>query len=316
MKYKIFFIFLILICTGACNDAGEFQSQVAGILTEEAPSVTAPPTFFTQVYYTKYIDAAGIAIVAGDEVDDSYLIEAREAVLIMTSKYPELRETVQMERGFYMILLPYDHASKLKVPELENVVPYISGSCRTYTLRDPTRVVGYCFAHLRGDPRPDNLRTFVHEFAHAIDQHMRVLDPRFQEKVERALEEAKGQGLPVNVDGNYWGEYWATSVVLFFYDIRKYRQFETHEAYAEQYPLTAELLEFWFPKASLLRRPPPNHPADINGDGKISDADVQRIENKYRQTCEGCPEDLNEDGIVNWDDKKIWLLMIRQFWTL
>ena len=45
-------------------------------------------------YYTKYIDADGIAIVGGDTVHDGLFQKARHTVLVMTAKMPALREAL------------------------------------------------------------------------------------------------------------------------------------------------------------------------------------------------------------------------------
>ena len=43
-------------------------------------------------YYTKYIDAGGVAIIGHARVDDVHFYNAREVILTMTSKRPEIRE--------------------------------------------------------------------------------------------------------------------------------------------------------------------------------------------------------------------------------
>ena len=55
-------------------------------------------------YYNRYIDAGGIANIGNVGVVDASFIAAREAVLVMTSKYPALRDRLKVEHGFYLIL--------------------------------------------------------------------------------------------------------------------------------------------------------------------------------------------------------------------
>ena len=50
-------------------------------------------------YYTKYIDADGIAIVSGDLVDDRFLQVTRHIALVMTSKLPGLREALSIHQN-------------------------------------------------------------------------------------------------------------------------------------------------------------------------------------------------------------------------
>ena len=45
-------------------------------------------------YYTRFIDADGIAIVGGDTIPNGSFQEARHIVLVMTAKIPELRKAL------------------------------------------------------------------------------------------------------------------------------------------------------------------------------------------------------------------------------
>ena len=68
-------------------------------------------------FYTRYIDAGGVAIVGPDTVTDREYLLAREAILVMTSKRPELRDRVQSKHGkFYMILVG-DYLEASDIPE-------------------------------------------------------------------------------------------------------------------------------------------------------------------------------------------------------
>lgn len=68
-------------------------------------------------FYTKFVDAAGIAVLSEDIVPDRWIIEAAEVVIVMTAKHPKLRERLTMENGFYMILLDR-HTSDWDIPEI------------------------------------------------------------------------------------------------------------------------------------------------------------------------------------------------------
>ena len=70
-----------------------------------------------KAYYTKYIDAAGIAIVAPQHIRTKDLLDARDAIVVMTSKHPELRERFLSKHGmFYMVLFP-DIWEQREMPE-------------------------------------------------------------------------------------------------------------------------------------------------------------------------------------------------------
>ena len=70
-----------------------------------------------KAYYKRYIDAGGIAIVGPDTLADEDLIYARNAIVVMTSKHPELRERLLSKHGtFYMVLVLY-WDDMLDIPE-------------------------------------------------------------------------------------------------------------------------------------------------------------------------------------------------------
>lgn len=198
-----------------------------------------------KAFYTKYIDAGGIAIVSHEEVEDLLVIKAREAVLTITSKHPELRDRLQMEYGFYMILVK-NWITGWNVPELVNT--WLSSSCTvTQNLHAPG-VTGYCTARVKGSNyRSDKLWIFVHELAHVLDIEIERLQPGFLKKVEVAFEAANRR------HGAYW-EYFAEGLATWFFDIGDdftTQQYRSYEEFAEKDPLLYELLSEWFPKVSL-----------------------------------------------------------------
>ena len=93
-------------------------------------------------FYTKYIDAAGIAILSNDSVADEHLIEARDIIIALTAKRPELRDMLSTQRdnvihgvtteglqtfygqGFYMVLIDSNTVSFADMPELFDLHPY------------------------------------------------------------------------------------------------------------------------------------------------------------------------------------------------
>ena len=98
-------------------------------------------------YYTKYIDAGGIAIVGGNLVEDSYFQQARHIALVMTSKVPGLRDALSYnqpggisggEVPFRLVLIA-DYLDVQNLPENFNVdvsgTIYWGGSCGTFMCR-------------------------------------------------------------------------------------------------------------------------------------------------------------------------------------
>ena len=232
-----------------------------------------------ETFYTKYIDAGGIAIVGNAEVANKHLLEARRVVLTMTLKYPVLRERLLSRYGrYYLILI---QPTQEEMNRWSFSLPEHNGGstwpgCHTSTYWKLESVMGYCYAPVIGNP--DALRTFVHEFAHALESEIDLLqpglkdrawlesgihlplnealkkNPGFRDRLEHAYNTAYARG---TWEGEYanvnYGEYWAEGAEMWFYDIGERRRFETYEAFSERDPLLAELLSEWFPAVALPR---------------------------------------------------------------
>ncbi|MDE0317731.1 MAG: hypothetical protein OXM61_22865 [Candidatus Poribacteria bacterium] len=207
-----------------------------------------------KAFYTKYIDAGGIAIVANNKVEDVFLIAARDAVLLMTSKYTELRERLLLKhRQFYMVLVR-DYSDFYDVPEFQLDSPVIkdtsfgfAGSCSKsgYDLKFAAYPVsGNCVAHVNRDAYPLNI--FIHEFAHALEPEMELLKPGFraqQKKVyEARIAEVGKEKASEDVDLINAREYWAYGVEWWFTG--------GIDRLFKQHPLLAELIAEWFPRVA------------------------------------------------------------------
>ena len=152
-------------------------------------------------YYTKYIDAGGIAIVGSDLVDDGAFQRARHVALVMTSKVPGLRDALSYnqpggvsgdEVPFRFVLIADNYEELPNLPENLNVdisaTIWWGGSCGTFMCR----------------AKADYLGAIIHEMAHAINYAIlkRNLVPNFGERLEAAFErEMDKVRLRTEVDG-------------------------------------------------------------------------------------------------------------------
>lgn len=232
-----------------------------------------------EAYYQKYIDAGGVAIIGSSLVDDEILRMARNVVLEMTAKRPEIREALSAETGHYQILVNGRYEKDYNVPEGYPTQRTPAGWC----------AATYCVSNYWDHPYPPGhsrdtrvsgiLETFVHEFAHAIhsaipgqpqwaidlfgwDPALLTLDPDFEDRLIRAYETAleNGTWAGLYAEENY-REYWAEGVVMWYYhvtgdqDISRDPLFEDYEAFyeafAERDPLLVALLREWFHEASF-----------------------------------------------------------------
>ena len=163
-------------------------------------------------YYTKYIDADGIAIVGGNLVDDGLFQAARHVVLVMTSKVPGLREALSIttpgvdnpNARFRLAILQGSEESATDLPDVADTQ---YGSIFFYPLaaaqisRFKTEIGGVT----RNGP---HVRIVIHEMAHAI-HHILIsrphLFPEFGERLgnawHREMEHFRlreEEGLPLN----------------------------------------------------------------------------------------------------------------------
>ena len=210
-----------------------------------------------RLYYNRYINAGGIAVVGNETVNDQYFLMAKRIVLRMTKKHPEIRGQLLPRYKFYLVLLR-ERSNSWELPEYL-YSPYtdtVAGRCAGLSCWG---IVGY------GYNNRQPMTVFVHEFAHAI--HLAIngnmddtrlnppLDPTFDARLkhayENALEHGIWSGLYAETDKE---EYWAEGVHTWFYDIGPDRPFPTHADFAAHDSLLAELLEEWFAKDSFFRR--------------------------------------------------------------
>ena len=246
---------------------GEDEIKAKAAYDEELRHVNALKTR-QEAYYNRFVNAGGIAIIGNEKVVDKHFLAARDAILMMTSKYPELRERLLFRHGFYMILY-HDYDDQRYVPEFyrrtersrpNEVHP---AGCSMSAVVDIPHTAGFCEGPLRLYPpgRIGPLQTFIHEFTHALDPAMERLKPGFYDRLEQAHKAAKASGIweGTAVDRNSPTEYLAEGVEVWFYSIGPDRiwvhtakvEFPTYEAFFERDPLLAELLDEWFPCVSL-----------------------------------------------------------------
>ena len=276
MRATFFFLLVFLcLCVGGCADEGILLSEQViesgileeGVVTDVPPEVweamkrnyryfpRAPVEVFEaeqRAFYTKYIDAEGITILSHAEVADTYLIEARQVVLTMTLEYPALRDRLRFQHGFYMILCEFDPVTGANpaLPEFANG-GFRQTCLTTYSNLGGGGVNGFCIAAV-AHKYYGALRSFAHEFAHALDSEMERLSPGFLDRLRQAYQAAlkagTWKGLYAKTASS---EYWAEGVEVWFYDIGAGRAFETYKAFFERDPLLAESLDEWFPRVSF-----------------------------------------------------------------
>ena len=194
-------------------------------------------------YYTKYIDAGGIAIMGNSVVMDQVFLDARDIVLKMTAKRPELQEQLSPANRHRQILLAGEYgASTMEIPE--------HYKRHRITFHSYLSVGGATYA--ASIVFPGQMDTFVHEFAHSIHHAIYDLEPNIEDRFIKAYEQAIALGTWKDryAETNLL-EYWAEGVWMWHYHIGTGREFETKAAFAARDPLLAALLSEWFHEASF-----------------------------------------------------------------
>jgi len=236
-----------------------------------------------RAYYTKYIDANGVVIMGHDLVDDAHFYNAREVILTMTSKRPELRDRLtphyeyaiagsttgpKSPTRFRMVLFEFSSEEFPPLPEKPGGFGN-AGSCGLYCTAGVSDWMGRFWT---------DYSVVVHEFAHAIhyainDFHIpgnpihdeiNKLDPTFQARLEAAYDVAKANAVeerPVLHDKYAtWDyamtnvkEYWAVGVAYWFEYVALEYEGERlyHDSFLKKDPLLYALLDEWFPLLSV-----------------------------------------------------------------
>jgi hypothetical protein len=211
---------------------------------QKANVTAAPASLGFDPFYTKYADALGIPILSSPKTPDAALLVARDIVIHMLAKRPELREEMVkknmrvgiMARSESTTDIP-EHRDRKKPPPGDPRLTegekrqYANGtgiavmSDREYWNRrarglggNPTtcaeeNLLGYPGTRYYGE------NIFVHEFSHAImGVAIRTADPALFDQIQAAYKAAMAKG---RYQGHYAetnaNEYWAEGTQWWFW---------------------------------------------------------------------------------------------------
>ena len=264
----------------------ELEDAIDGIYTnEEGQTVHDPDGIYAdllihyiclrreqEAYYTKYISAGGVAIMGNGVVDDRFFYTARQIVLSMTQKRPELRPLLSPSRENrpgatqhsirhdltgrttpspkYRMILVHLHQGSVAMPESRfqtGAIFYHSG----YTIGSHG-TYGRVVVQRTSDGRLFFANTFIHEFAHAIHHAIEILDTTFDARLKAAYAAAKENGSYFGEVGsaNYAlknkSEYWAESARVWFNTLASPKREFTRGRFREMDSRMYELLDEWF----------------------------------------------------------------------
>ncbi|WP_374405414.1 glycoside hydrolase [Pelagerythrobacter sp.] len=262
-------------------------------LTSCAAGPSAPPEALEiDQFYSQYLDADGIPVVASARVESRALIEARRMIEDMLAHRPDLAATLARE-GYRVAILGEDEAIT-DLPENahwtkparddprltrcerklydERIGQFtareywnarVRGIGGIYTVGAEEDVLGKPTSRYYGET------ILVHEFAHNVLDAIRIADPELYAEVERAYQSALAEGLwKDEYASTTVQEYWAEGTQFFFnsnrlavFDGRRILNHDDLVAYDPR--LAATLQQAYGARHRLAADPFYRHPARV-----------------------------------------------------
>jgi hypothetical protein len=205
--------------------------------------VTPPPTLGLDPFYTKYADAAGIPIVASEEVQSDAVLMLRDIVNHMLIKRPDLRAEL-VRRGSRLMIIGAKQG-QTDLPEYRNLRkpakedPRLTprererydqpGGIASQTDAEYWNRRARGLGGIRTSCGEENLlgheksrywgeHICVHEFSHGIMAAIRSADPGLMKEIDAAYAAAKAKGLfKGHYAENTVAEYWAEGTQWWFW---------------------------------------------------------------------------------------------------
>jgi alpha-glucosidase len=166
-------------------------------------------------FYAKYIDVAGMPVVAHADVADQALVRVHSIVTHMLAGRPDVTAALVKNR-MYLIIIGKDQVytdmpeySRHPNPEYQN--ERVRGTGGRPTSFGEENVLSLPL------DRYDDESIAVHEFCHTIDGTLRSIDPTWSERKSAAFRAVREKGLYQDVyAGSNAGEYWAEICQAYF----------------------------------------------------------------------------------------------------
>ena len=211
------------------------------------------PKAENKIQVIKYLYVGEMTITGSGKVSDDAFYTAREIILTITAKCPEILDKLS---GYEFILVaPGESLTAALGWKKRN-----KSKSRGIALiqQESLGFPGRFAAHIERKKKP-SMATFVHEFGHAIHYVISQMDPEFNPSLNRAYNQAMKRGLwadkyftPDNWKLQYSAvdEYWAEGVRMWYY-LGKNHEFKTRDAFKKYDPELTNLLGLWLSEEDI-----------------------------------------------------------------
>ena len=208
-----------------------------------------------KIQVIKYLEVGDITITGSGDVSDAAFYAAKEIILTITAKRPEIRSGLS---GYECILLaPGESVAAALGWDKDQTGSTGAALVQQERLGFPGR-----FASTIQKRNRPNMDTFVHEFGHAIHYVISKIDPEFERSLNQSYNQAMRLGLWADkyFSQDNWKleqspiwEYWAEGVRMWYY-VGKGQEFETTDAFKKYDPGLTSVLGLWLSEAEIPRR--------------------------------------------------------------
>jgi hypothetical protein len=252
--------------------AGQALGQQRPLVEDYYKVAIGPPPAEWKLdpFYRKYTDALGIAVLSSEKAPDAALLVARDIVIYMLAKRPDLRRELVHKRWRIAVMaqqemttdIPEHRALKKPPFDSDRLTPVEKANYDRLSKMTDKEYWDRRARGLGGNPTScaeENLLGYpgtryygenilVHEFSHAIREGaIRSVDPALYQEIERAYRSAVERGL---WKGHYAStnarEYWAEGTQTWFWSNYEYvdgdRRIHSPEDLRAYDPVLYELL--------------------------------------------------------------------------
>lgn len=199
----------------------------------------------------KYLYVDEITILGSENVDDTVFRAAKQIILKITSKRPEIRTHLS---GYECILVAPGESLLDSIKWDKNRSRPPAG----LALRSQSQLgfPGRFAASIVWKKKP-SMHVFIHEFGHAIESVISIIDPEYDSLIKRSFKKAMKLGLwqdepyfKRKSDYNPVSEYWAEGVRR-WYSVGKGHKFKSRDEFKKYDPELTHILAYWLSEEEI-----------------------------------------------------------------